>query len=73
VLSKSFKQIFMDWTYEKYLRHQELQVIEDGYSCKYRPIFGLVSLLDYPVQSANKILFPTVAGFQQHPKSSEEM
>jgi hypothetical protein len=70
----------MDWTYEKYLRDQELEEIEDKYSGRYRIITDLISesdidaeSLDYSVRSANQISFSSVAGFNQHPNSSQEM
>jgi hypothetical protein len=79
-MSKSFKQIHMDWTYEKYLRNQELEEIDNIYSSEYMPILSLASLLDStsgsfndPVRSVDQMFCSSVAGFTQHPNSSKQM
>jgi hypothetical protein len=71
----------MDWMYEKYLRNKELRELENKHQTQYRRITSFVDTLDtdaqesfsYPVQSANKAFFSSVAGFRRHPNSSQEM
>ncbi len=67
----------MHWTYEKYLRNQELAELENQDPRIYLPITDLndtiVELRIYPTRSVNKILFSSVDGFIQHPNSSRDM
>ncbi|CAF4871893.1 unnamed protein product [Rotaria socialis] len=53
--SKSYKQIYMDWMYEKYLRNYELQIMKTKYMeemAHTAPGLRRLSPL-YPVRSVN--------------------
>ncbi|CAF1328355.1 unnamed protein product [Rotaria sordida] len=71
--SKSYKQIYIDWTFKKYLRNQELGILEKQYR-KMNIGCGLkYSFSRYPVQSKNNESFLPILGFNQHPNSSSNM
>ncbi|CAF1009309.1 unnamed protein product [Rotaria sordida] len=73
--SKSFKQIYMDWMYEKYLRNIELEAVEalyrersSHYACGLR-----CGPPQYPTRPAGKHHFVPIGDFKQHPNESETM
>lgn len=80
LLSKSFKEIYMDWKYEEYLRNREFY--ENEVNGGYKSLFDLlqsvqsssvVSLEKYPVRLDHRILLSSVAGFKQHPNTLQAM
>ncbi|CAF4835582.1 unnamed protein product [Rotaria sp. Silwood1] len=71
--SKSYKQIYIDWIFEKYLRNQELKRLERKYltmniccGLKYSPS-------RYLVGSKSNESFSPIFGFNEHPNSSLNM
>ena len=75
VHSKSFKQIYIEWIYEKYLRNIELEKVEalfheqnSYFACGMRHGPPL-----YPIRPAGKHHFVPVGGFKEHPNESETM
>ncbi|CAF3763973.1 unnamed protein product [Rotaria sp. Silwood1] len=71
--SKSYKQIYIDWIFEKYLRNEELERLKKKYrnlktSCglKYSPS-------RYLVRSKSNDSFYPIFRFDQHPNSSLDM
>ncbi|CAF4804971.1 unnamed protein product [Rotaria socialis] len=71
--SKSFKQTYMDWMYEKYLRSEELK--RNLANRKYFGRLGCVmcSPPSYPVRPIAAHPLESVGGFSQHPNSSADM
>ncbi|CAF3313140.1 unnamed protein product [Rotaria socialis] len=71
--SKSFKQTYMDWMYEKYLRNAELKrKLADMRS------FGRLGCVrcpspPYPVRPIADHPRESLGGFKQHPNSSKDM
>jgi hypothetical protein len=73
--SKSFKEIYMDWMYEKYLRNLELEQVEaeyreqsSHYACGMR-----CGPPRYPMRPEGKHKFVSMGGFKQHPNESQDM
>lgn len=73
--SKSFKEIYMDWIYEKYLRNIELEQVEADYRVRSSQIAcGMrCGPPQYPMRPESKHQFVSMAGFTQHPNESQEM
>jgi hypothetical protein len=74
--SKSFKEIYMNWIYEKYLRNQQLKELEHEYKTTRRRTACKLFMqfrLEPPVRSTDQIRSSSVSGFNQHPNSSQEM
>ncbi|CAF0951485.1 unnamed protein product [Adineta steineri] len=73
--SKSFKKIYMDWIYEKYLRNIEIEKVE-GYYHKYGYPTCCMSHFRppvHPVRSSGEHDFVSIGGFKQHPNKSQNM
>lgn len=73
--SKSFKEIYMEWMYEKYLRNIELEQVEAMYleesshvACGLRCSPPL-----YPTRPAGHRAFVPIGEFKHHPNESQEM
>lgn len=73
--STSYKQIYMNWMHEKYLRNQELDTVEKMYmKSMSRVACGMrCGPPRYPVRPASKGCFTIIGGFKQHPNESEDM
>lgn len=74
-LSKSYKQIYMDWMHEKYMRNAELEEVEDSY-IRYMSSVACGMRMPpprYPLREASIPDFQTVTGFLNHPNSSKDM
>ena len=73
--SKSLKQIFMNWTYEKYLRNIERIEVETMYRQKMSKIYCRMRLPPprYPTRPESKHQFVPIGGFKQHPNESQTM
>ncbi|CAF1505940.1 unnamed protein product [Adineta steineri] len=69
IYSKSCKQIYMDWIYEKSLRNIELRSIYRR--CRTACIRCAPPL--YPVRPSTEERFESIAGFTEHPNSSADM
>ncbi|CAF1339424.1 unnamed protein product [Adineta steineri] len=69
IYSKSCKQIYMDWMYEKSLRNIELRSIYRGY----RTGCMQCALPSCPVRPSKEQRFESIAGFTEHPNSSADM
>ncbi|CAF1416648.1 unnamed protein product [Rotaria sp. Silwood1] len=71
--SKSSKQIYMDWMYEKYLRNIELEEVEALY--RERSSYVACGMPcgppQYPMRPAGKHHFVPIGDFKQHPNESE--
>jgi hypothetical protein len=65
----------MDWTYEKYLRNEELQMVEAIYlERRARVACGMrYGPSQYSVRPAGKHRFVPIGGFNQHPNESQDM
>ncbi|CAF1315102.1 unnamed protein product [Rotaria sordida] len=69
----TYKQIYIDWMFEKYLRNQELKILEKQYR-KMNIGFGLkYSSSRYFVPSKNNESFSPIFGFNRHPNSSSDI
>ncbi|CAF2519229.1 unnamed protein product [Rotaria sp. Silwood2] len=71
--SKSFKQTYMDWMYEKYLRNKELKR-----KLLNMQSFGRLACVrclppKYPVRPIVEHPLESVGGFSRHPNSSKDM
>ncbi|CAF4237728.1 unnamed protein product, partial [Adineta steineri] len=73
--SKSYKEIYIDWMYEKYLRNIELEEVEAHYRERSRQVAcGMRSGPPrYPVRPEGKHRFESIGGFKQHPNESQDM
>ncbi|CAF1181428.1 unnamed protein product [Rotaria magnacalcarata] len=73
--SKSFKQIYMEWMYEKYLRNAELEEVEVMYRERSsRVACGMrCGPPQYPLRPAGKHHFVPIGDFRQHPNESEKI
>ncbi|CAF0885329.1 unnamed protein product [Rotaria sordida] len=69
--SKSFKQIYMDWMYEKYLRNTQLQKM-GRWTRTGCANHGTIPPL-YPLRPMSKHQFETISGFLQHPNLSSDI
>jgi hypothetical protein len=65
----------MEWMYEKYLRNEELERVEEEYlDASSRVACGMRGgPPQYPLRPPGKHRFSPVGGFQQHPNVSQEM
>ena len=68
--SKSFKQIYMDWMHEKYLRNIQLH---KRLAKWYRTACSRPPPPSYPIRSTRQHQFESIGGFSQHPNSSSDM
>ncbi|CAF4646506.1 unnamed protein product, partial [Rotaria sp. Silwood2] len=71
--SKSYKQIYIDWIFEKYLQNQELKRLERKYRTMNVGCGLKYSLSRYLVGSKSNESFSPIFGFNQHPNSSLNM
>ncbi|CAF3935032.1 unnamed protein product, partial [Adineta steineri] len=73
--SKSYKEIYIDWMYEKYLRNIELEEVEAHYhETSMHVACGMRSRPpQYPVRPEGKHRFESIGGFKQHPNESQDM
>lgn len=80
LISKAFKQIYMDWIYEKYLRDRSTRNSTffkswcRGFTsirgcCFDRPWY----LSDYPIRPIHESQVSAMVGFNHHPDSSQDM
>ncbi|CAF1026897.1 unnamed protein product [Adineta steineri] len=69
IYSKSCKQIYMDWMYEKSLRNIELRSIHR----QYRTACIRCAQPSYPVRPSKEQKFESIAGFTKHLNSSADM
>ncbi|CAF3884361.1 unnamed protein product, partial [Rotaria sp. Silwood1] len=68
--SELYKQISVDWIYEKYLWNEELEGFEEKY--RYMKMPWELKSSSF-LQSINNQLFFPIFGFNQHPNSSSKM
>jgi hypothetical protein len=77
IQSKSFKEIYMDWVYGKYLRSQELQKVNDRYKKTKKHIPCLSNICrcssEYFLRPKDKVRVLSIPGFVEHPNSSLDM
>ena len=75
VHSKSFKQIYMDRMYEKYLLNLELEKIENSYRNERSHVACGMRRPppEYTVRSEKEPFFLPIDEFKQHPNQSQEM
>ncbi|CAF0853889.1 unnamed protein product [Adineta steineri] len=73
--SKSYKEIYIDWMYEKYLRNIELEEVEAHYH-EYSSNFACGEPCEpprYPIRPEGQHRFASIGGFKQHPNESQDM
>ncbi|CAF1202366.1 unnamed protein product [Rotaria sordida] len=77
IQSKSFKQIYMNWIYGKYLRSRELKKLNDEYREPKRHISHLLNTCrcssEYFFRAKDKAHVLPIPGFVEHPNSSLDM
>ena len=69
--SKSYRQIYIEWTHEKSLQNKKLLGLRRFHTnraaCIIRPPRA------YPLRPASKYRFKSIGGFDQHPNSTQDM
>ncbi|CAF1067084.1 unnamed protein product [Adineta ricciae] len=75
VQSKTFKEVYMDWMHEKYLRNIELEEVEAEYMERsaYVACGMRCGPPEYPIRPDGKHDFGAVGGFKEHPNQSSTM
>ncbi|UJR10791.1 hypothetical protein I4U23_014978 [Adineta vaga] len=75
IQSKSFKEIYMDWMYEKYLRNIELEEVEAHYFIESSHVAcGMrCGPPQYPIRQNGIHDFAAIGEFKQHPNESSDM
>ena len=74
-ISKSFKEVYMEWMYEKYLRNAEMNEVEARYriECAYVACGLRYPPPSYPVRPSTQVQFQPIGGFTVHPNTSGDV